>query len=396
MIIFRCFIFALLGLVMGDLQAKPFIPKHDGQVLERLPKQLFQTTVSKKVKLLRAQLKNNPKDWASANQLARQYIELSKTLADPRYMGYAQAIIEPWLQNAQYSIQPLILRAIIRQNAHDFSGAMKDLDQVLSIQPGHFQANLIKATVATVQGKYSLAMQHCKQLMRRSSLFMVLICQSTPASLSGNAKRSYQLLRRILSSGKLMTKKESSWAWTSLAEIAWRLGYFKAADQHFHRAKQVGVQDYYWMKTYADFLLQQQRPLDVIELIEADTQNDSLLLRLAIAEKLIDSEQLADHVAWLNERFQLNRRRGSSLHKGDEARFLLYFANQRQQALQLARQNWLIQREPTDIYILLKAAIAAHDDKTVVEVKQWLALNKTEDVVIQEILATKVGDSNEI
>ncbi len=396
MIIFRYFMFGLLGLMTGVLQAEPFTPELDNQVLEQLPRQLFQTTASKKVKSLRVQLKNNPNDWSSVNQLAHHYIELSKTLADPRYMGYAQAIIDPWLETAPYSIQPLVLRAIIRQNAHDFTGAMEDLDQVLSIQPGHFQANLIKATVATVQGEYSLAIEHCRRLMRRSSLFMALICQSTPASLSGNAKRSYQLLHQILSSGRMMATKESIWAWTSLAEIAWRLGYFKEADQHFQRARQVGVRDYYWLKTYADFLLQQKRPLDVIQLIAVETKNDSLLLRLAIAEKLTSSRQLPDHVTWLNDRFQLNRKRGSSIHQGDEARFILYFGNQPEMALQLAWQNWLIQREPTDIYILLKAAIAAHDDETIKEVKQWMAINKTEDVVIQGILATQAGDGYEI
>ncbi len=394
--IIRLITFGLFAGMMSGLQANSFIPNHDDQVLERLPIKLFQSSASKKIRLLRTRLRANPTDWLSANQLAQHYIELSKTLADPRYMGYAQAIINPWLENSKASSQALILRAIIQQNAHDFTGAMKDLDQVLAIRPGHIQANLIKATIATVQGKYSLAIRHCQRLMRHSSLFLALVCQSTAESLSGKADVSYQMLRQIISIDSMMPKKQQVWALTSLAEIAWRLGYFEAANRHFQAALQVGIHDYYLLKVYADFLLQQQRPNDVIKLISADTQNDSLLLRLALAEKMTHSKNLKNHVSLLGERFQLNRQRGSEFHKGDEARFNLYFLKQPQTALKLSQQNWMIQREPTDTYILLKSAIAAHDLKTVTEVKKWLVLHNTEDILIEEILASKKRKVDEI
>ena len=380
----------------GVTQAKPFIPEHDNQVIERLPEQLFQSTTSTKIKQLRVQLKSDPNDWSSASQLAQHYIELAQTHADPRYMGYAQAVLAPWWQKPQPPLQALILRAVIRQNAHDFTDAIKDLDQILNVQPGHIQANLIKATIATVQGDYPLAMQHCRQLMRRSSMILALVCQSTPASLSGNAETSYKLLHQILSVATPMSEKERVWAWTSLAEIAWRLGNFKVADQHFQTALQTGVKDVYLLRVYADFLLQQQRPFDVIKLVTSETRNDSLLLRLALAEKMIDSVQLTEHIALLNERFKANRNRGSSLHKGDEARFMLHLHNQPQTALQLARQNWQVQRESADTYILLQSAIAANETKMIEKVEFWLSKQGTEDVLIKQILATQEGNGYEI
>jgi hypothetical protein len=386
----------LLVVMMEAIQAKPFIPEHDTQVLERLPGQLFQSKSSAKIKQLRTQIRNHPNDWSSASQLAQHYIELAKSQADPRYMGYAQAILNPWWQNSQQSPKTLIMRAIIRQNAHDFGGALEDLDQILNVQPGHVQANLIKATIATVQGNYPLAIQHCRQLMRRSSMLLALICQSTPASLSGNAETSYKLVRQILSTTGSIPEKESVWAWTSLAEIAWRLGYFEAADQHFQTAMQTGIKDYYLFRVYADFLLQQHRPHDVIKLIASETRIDSLLLRLALAEQMTLSEQLSNHIALLNERFEANRKRGSSLHKGDEARFKLHLLNQPQTALQLARQNWQVQRESADTYILLQSAIAANDTKMIKKVEHWLIKQGTEDVLIKQILATKRGQSYEL
>lgn len=386
----------LLMAMMGVIQARPFIPEHDNQVLERLPEQLFQSEASTKIKLLRTQVKNNLNDWSSASQLAQHYIDLAKTQADPRYMGYAQAILNPWWQHPQPTSQALMMRAVVRQNAHDFIGATEDLDQILRLQPRHIQANLIKATIATVQGDYQMAIHHCRQLMRRSSLTLALTCQSTPASLSGNAETSYRLLHQILSATPAMSNKEKIWAWTSLAEIAWRLGKIKAADQHFQTALQIDIRDFYLFRVYADFLLQQQRPFDVIKLIESETENDSLLLRLALAEKMTHSAQLTNHITLLNERFKANRKRGSTLHKGDEARFMLHLVNQPQSALLLARQNWQVQRESADTYILLQSAIAANDIETVKQVENWLSKRGTDDVLVKEILSTREDKSHEI
>ena len=326
----------LLITVTSVTRAKPFIPEHDNQIVEELPEQLFQSKTSTKIKGLRAQLKTHPNDWSAASQLAQHYIELSQTQADPRYMGYAQSVLKPWWQTTQPPLAALVMRAIIRQNAHDFTGANTDLDLILKLQPGHIQANLIKATIATVQGDYQIAMRHCRQLMRRSSMILALVCQSTPASLSGEAETSYRILHRVLSVTASMPEKEKVWAWTTLAEIAWRLGHFKAADQHFQTALQNGVRDFYLFRVYADYLLQQQRPYDVFELLTSKTQNDSLLLRLALASQMTHSEQLTEQIALLNERYNANRKRGSTLHKGDEARFMLHLMKQPQKALTLA------------------------------------------------------------
>ena len=382
--------------ITGITQAKPFVPADDQQVLQCLPEPLFQSAMSAKIKRLRTQLKTNPEDWSSASQLAQHYIKLSKTHADPRYMGYAQAILNPWWHKPQPPLQALILRAIIRQNAHDFTDAIADLDQIISLQPGHIQANLIKATIATVQGDYQVAIHHCQRLLRRSSMILALACQSTPASLSGHAETSYRLLHQVLSAATTMPEKEKIWAWTCLAEIAWRLGNYKAADQHFQTAMQTGVSDNYLLRVYADFLLQQQRPLEVIKLIDTETKIDSLLLRLALAEKMTHSELMDTHIALLNERFKANQKRGSSLHKGDEARFMLHLMNQPQTALQLARQNWQLQRESADTYILLQSAIAVNDIEMIQQVEHWLAKQGTEDVLIQQILATQEGQGYEI
>jgi hypothetical protein len=59
-------ILMLLVVMSGFTHAKPFTPKDDGLVLERLPEQFFQSKTNTTIKRLRTQLNSNPQDWSSA------------------------------------------------------------------------------------------------------------------------------------------------------------------------------------------------------------------------------------------------------------------------------------------------------------------------------------------
>jgi hypothetical protein len=51
--------------------------------------------------------------------------------------------------------------------------------------------------------------------------------------------------------------------------------------------------------------------------------------------------------------------RGEAVHRREQARFLLEVEHQPQLALEAARENWKVQREPEDILVLVAAAWAA-------------------------------------
>ena len=106
--------------------------------------------------------------------------------------------------------------------------------------------------------------------------------------------------------------------------------------------------DPYLLGAYADFLLDQDRPGEVLALLDDETRIDPLLLRLALAERRLGAEALGAHVALLQARFDAARRRGDSVHLREEARFTLHLLDRPGAALELARRNWATQREPAD------------------------------------------------
>ena len=161
------------------------------------------------------------------------------------------------------------------------------------------------------------------------------------------------------------------------------------ADAHFRAALALDARDYYVLGAYADFLLDNGRPQEVVALLRDKTAADPLLLRYALALQAERSKELPAQVEQLRDRFDASRLRGDRVHLREEARFTLHLLNAPQAALTLAQENWQVQKEPADVRILLKAVLAADDAAAVDGVREWLKNSRLEDVELQRILAPR-------
>jgi hypothetical protein len=381
----------LLAGLAGLAQAAPFVPGGDGQVLERLP--YAADPLARESRRLRQDLRLAPGNRALAVKLAEHYIKLGKAEADPRYYGHAQGVLEPWWAMAAPPVDILLPRALILQNRHDFDGALRDLDALLRLEPGNTQAWLARAVVLQVRGRYEEARQSCLPLTEMDDVLVPITCLSSVVSLMGQASRSYELLAGALAEAPGASAEQRLWGYTVLAEIAARTGKSAEAERHFRQALAANGKDAYLLAAYADFLLDQDRPGDVLALLGDMTRVDGLLLRLALAQKQLGADGLADSVAKLQARFDAARLRGESLHQGDEARFRLFLLGQAGPALKLAQANWQAQREPKDARILLEAAIAAHDAQAARPVLEMLGRTGMEHAPLKR-LAARLGDGD--
>lgn len=366
------------------LWAAPFVPDDDEQVLERLP--LSVNSASRELRALRNALNANPRQLDLAVKLAQRYVALGKTEADPRYYGYAQGILTPWWSAPEPPPEVLLLRALILQNRHDFDGALKDLTELLRRQPNNAQAWLAQAIILQVRARYEEAQRSCLPLLELESALAASTCLGNIGSLTGHAAKSYEFLRDALQQAQEVSTDQRLWSLTVLAEIAAGMGKNDEADQYFNDALKVRAEDVYLLGAYADFLLDQKRPLEVVALLADKTRIDSLLLRVALAKQQLGSDDLPDMIARLKARFEASRLRGENLHQGDEARFALFLLKQTQQALRLAQLNWMSQREPKDARILLESAIAADDPAAAQPVIELLNDTGMEHVQLRRLL----------
>lgn len=363
----------------------PFVPTDPHQILETLPLAATDPTI-RELRELRRQLSDQPDDLELAIQVARRNIAIGRSQADPRYYGYAQAALAPWAQQASPPPDILLLRAILRQNRHDFSGALTDLQHVLAAKPHHAQAWLTQAVIQQVLGEPLSAARSCMALRRLVSPLLFTACLSGALGRGGHIESAYDNLQRALAISADADAEERLYALTVLAELAEQRGDASAADQHFRAALNLGQRSVYLLGAYADFLLDQNRPAEVRSLLQDEQRADNLLLRLTLAERRLNIPTWRSHAETLEARFAAARQRGDGVHITNEARFRLELRQQPQEALTLAQQNWAQQqREPQDARLLLEAALAAHQPIAARDVLDWLNRIKLEDARLTDL-----------
>jgi len=367
--------------------ATPFIPQDPAQVLERLPVRPTDPAMEG-LRELRRQLAADPRRLDVAIDLADRYFRLAVRQGDPRYIGYAQSALTPWWGQPEPPTEVLVLRAGLKQYLHNFDAALADLTQALARDPGNLTAWSYRAVIYIVMARYEEARRDCRQLYSRDQGLIAAACEPTVDALTGNAATAYASLAEALRRNPAATPSQRLWVLTRLAEIAQRLGKLTEAEARYRSALKLGIDDQYLLTAYAEFLLDQRRPAEVVELLKDKTRNDVLLLRLALAEQSLALPAAQTHQAAIQARIDAARLRQDKLHLSDEAIFELVFRKNPREALRLARENWeLGQREPSDARILLEAALAAGQPAGAAAVLEWLARNRHEDVILLRLAA---------
>ena len=376
---------ALSALVFGAppraLASAPRVPTDPAEVLEVLP---FAATDgrSREVAALRRALAATPDDLARAVRLARLDITLARERSDPRYLGHAQAALAPWWKEEKAPVEVLVLRATILQSLHDFDAALVDLDRAVLVAPENTQAWLTRAVVLTVRGRYTEARESCARLVPLASSLVVTVCQTGIDSVTGNAGPAYARLTEVLGRAGSISPDEEAWARSSLGEYAIRAGRLDEAEQHFRRTLDLDPGDAYVRAALSDLLLDRDKPKGALEVVRGREVNDTLLLRIAIAELRLKAPEAESHRDALAARFDASRLRGDVVHRREEARFSLELRADPDRATALAKANWEVQREPADLRILLEAARAAKQPAEAAPALAWLAETKLEDPFI--------------
>jgi len=361
---------AILLLFSTLTWAAPYVPKDDSAVLERLPTRRGDPVMAE-LRQLRAALAASPTDADNAARLAQRYFDLAMAEGDPRYVGYAEAALRPW-RDDEAPAEILFTRGLLRQYRHDFASGMKDFERALQRDPGHVEARAWRAAIFMVQADYAAAARECAALQGYASELTTTGCLAYVEATTGKTRAAYDRLSAALERQPNASAGARLWARTRLAEMAWRLDDAPLAERHFAAALKLGVTDNFLLAAYADFLLEQGRPKDVVALLQDWTRSDTLLLRLAMAEQRLKLPAAQAHTQALADRFSAAALRGERLHMGEEARFLLDLKGDARAALAVGLENWKEQREPRDALVVLEAAAAAKDAKAAAPVLQWL------------------------
>ena len=367
---------ALLAVLLLTLsvpaRATPIVPTRDDEVIEVLPAMTGNRAEERR---LRKQLAQRPRDPALALDMAKRYLDQAHESGDPRFAGMAMSAIEGWPDEATMPDAVLMMRATLQQYLHEFDASVRSLKSLLarpSAQPRP-QAWLTLATVKRVQGRYADSDAACKQVAASGAALHADACLAENAALRGDVDAARSTFTALLSDARNPPATQA-WLTTSLAELEQRAGRAEAADAAFRAALKLDA-DPYATLSYADFLIDQQRPAEALALLQGQTRSDAVLLRLAIAGAQAKTASAGADAAEMRERIALANQRPEAkvFHGREQAMFALMVERQPARALELARGNVVAQREPLDLLVLAQAARASGRADALAEARRLVA-----------------------
>lgn len=329
----------------------------------------------------------DPRNELPATRLAQRYFDLALERGDPRYVGYADAVIRPF---ATTDSAPLwAVRGQLQQYRHGFVPALASFAAALKADPQFAAAHAWRGAIFLVQADYPAALRECEALQSLQRLALAGGCLGLHSAYTGHLKAALAHLQQALSATQ--DPGNRLWILTRMAEVlAWQ-GQPAAAEQAYRQALALGLDDGYLLAAWTDFLLDQKRPAEVVKALEKWESSDGLLLRVALAETQLASPKAAAHTQALADRFAAARQRQDTTHRAEEARFLLVLKRDTAQALEIAAANYQVQREPRDARILLEAAVAARDARAAQPVRDWLQSSGFEDAHLRRLAQSLAG-----
>ena len=352
------------------VQAAPRTPPDSATVIERLPFRAGDT-VSRSLADLRSAVLKSPTSVDAAVALAQAYFDLALARGDPRYIGYADAVVTRILASATSATPDvLLMRGMLRQYRHDFSGALSDFAAALVKDPELAGAHAWRGAIYLVEAQYTQASGECDALLRLQRPVLYGGCTGLLQAYTGQLDPAYATLQQALM--KTTDNGLHLWLHTRLAEVAAWQGQPDKAERHYRLAVALGQDDGYLLAAWADFLLDADRPAEVEKMLSGWEASDVLLLRLAEAEVLLKRPASNAHIQVLGDRFAAAKLRGDTTHQAEEARFQLRLRGNPALSVQLAAANYAAQKEPRDARILLEAALAAQNPAAAKPVMDWL------------------------
>ena len=378
-----CTAWVLCGALLAPTaQSVPRTPVDDATVIEKLPFRAGDSR-ARELETLRASARKSPGDAAAAAALAQAYFDMAQARSDPRYVGYADAVVSQF--DHKLSIDLLVIRGTLYQYRHDFDKALVDFAAALAQDPERAGAHAWRGAIYLVEAQYDNARKECAALLKLQRPVLHGGCSGLVQAYTGQLNSAYATLQQALALARYDDQR--LWLLTRLGEVSAWLGQNARAERHYRDALALGLDDGYMLAAWSDFLLDNKRPAEVLKLLSSWEASDPLLLRLAEAEALLRMPAAKAHVQALDDRFAAAKLRGDTTHRAEEARFQLRLRKNSALAVQLAAANYEVQKEPRDLRVLLEAALAAHDTAAAKPGRDWLQSTGFEDARIRTLAA---------
>lgn len=335
---------------------------------------------------LTTQLNNNPEDAQAAVAFARFAAIQARRLGDTTLLRRAGESLAPWESVENPPISVLLVRANIKQIDHRFDAALDDLNQAIRRNPINPQARLSRAFILSTIGDADSAAADCAALRANISIYIRETCHARVNGLVGEIGEAGARMEALLGAVQPASPAERLFALSVAADIAERQGAPAVAEMRYQEMLSIDNASVYARAAYADFLITQERLAEARGIL-GDAPHTEALLLLRVLAAGHTSDTVANSAAReLSLRMAVDRAEGDFSHAREYARFALDHMNDAELALEMAQENWRVQKEPVDARILVRSAIAADALNIIEEIRILTAKTGLQDRSLDALL----------
>lgn len=376
----------LLSMTSMALPAE-YLPESDDEVISTLSPTVVSIAASVRKSESATPQKYQPsslmREILAAYTLARQ-------TNDAQAYGHTLSLLEMWPDGIEAPPLVLIIEAATLQHSHNFDAALQKLDSVLVKNPDNLQAHLIALQIHLVRGEYLEVKKICSSLNTLRAPILAINCQSQLLGLTGKGAVALEMLESVLDAERLDATQALE-LHTTAATIAHRLELHEIAAFHYGAALSLAPENSYLLVHYSDWLLEQRRYSEAIELLHSKVQiadNFELKLRLyAALNTTNDSEASNTLLKTIHAEARSMKARGEDRPHKLIALYELEVTGNDSAALTEGLANWQEQKDPSDALLLARAAKADGSLHSMDEVRAWQSLHGLEDFRLDALIA---------
>ncbi|MFJ8718760.1 tetratricopeptide repeat protein [Streptomyces violaceus] len=183
---------------------------------------------------LQKHLRAQPKDFGSWATLGIAYVEQARTKGDPSRYPQAERALKRSLGLKPGNDPALAGQGALAAARHDFPGALKYADRALKQNPYNERALCTRIDALVELGRYDEAEQAADTADDRRPGVPVFTRYAYVRELRGDVRTAREVLDRALDAAD--SPADIAYVATSLGQLAWNQGDYKAARDHYARA----------------------------------------------------------------------------------------------------------------------------------------------------------------
>lgn len=343
-------------------------PQNPDEVIVTLPDA---GATSAAMNRLRHRLLIDPRNATLATHYATAALKQYATSGDPRLLGYAAGVLQPWSADSSPPSAIWLLRGRLKQTQHQFSAAADDMEQFLRQSPGEPQALTLAADARRRAGDLVTARKHCLSLQLAGHSLLARLCAADVSLSLGDFNKGLQLAQQAAGQAGAETPPESRiWAWSIAGDAAFAQQRFTVAEDAYNKALQLTNSPTLALRlAIADLYIEMQRFAEAWELLDELPPADAVMLRQAMVATRYKPDALPAIRSDLKQSF---RSAGNDdLHWREQAMFALHVENNPSQAQVFARRNWEVQKGWEDAALLQQTSAVSKDNDAIQILQEW-------------------------